>query len=98
MGPTKNPTNQPATQAGQRRPLARRSRARRCLLKGCEQQFHPRQFGSSRNPGRWTVAWRSTFRWPCRAEISRQIAVDLGAGGRLVRATSTNGGVQVERM
>jgi DUF4097 and DUF4098 domain-containing protein YvlB len=33
-----------------------------------------------------------------QGEISRQIAVDLGAGGRLVRATTTNGGVQVERM
>jgi hypothetical protein len=39
MGPTKNPTNQPATQAGQRRPLARRSRARRCLLKGASSNF-----------------------------------------------------------
>lgn len=33
-----------------------------------------------------------------QGEISRQIAVDLGAGGRLVRATTINGGVQVERM
>jgi DUF4097 and DUF4098 domain-containing protein YvlB len=33
-----------------------------------------------------------------QGEINRQIAVDLGAGGRLVRATTTNGGVRVERM
>ncbi|MGA2136569.1 MAG: DUF4097 family beta strand repeat-containing protein [Bryobacteraceae bacterium] len=33
-----------------------------------------------------------------QGDINRQIAVDLGAGGRLVRATTTNGGVNVERM
>ena len=38
MGPIKNPTNPRARRAGNRRP-----RARRCLLKGCERQFHPRQ-------------------------------------------------------
>jgi len=32
-----------------------------------------------------------------QGEINRQIAVDLGSGGRLVRATTTNGGVTVER-
>ena len=42
MGPTENPTN-PAEQKAGRRPLARRPRMRRCLLKGCEQRFHPRQ-------------------------------------------------------
>ncbi len=31
-------------------------------------------------------------------EISRHLAVDLGAGGNLVRATTTNGGVRVERI
>lgn len=33
-----------------------------------------------------------------QGEINKQIAVDLGGGGRLVRATTTNGGVRVERM
>jgi DUF4097 and DUF4098 domain-containing protein YvlB len=32
-----------------------------------------------------------------QGEINRQIAVDLGSGGKLVRATTTNGGVSVER-
>ena len=32
-----------------------------------------------------------------QGEINRQIAVDLGSGGNLVRATTTNGGVTVER-
>jgi hypothetical protein len=38
MGPIQNPTNPRARRAGKRRP-----RARRCLLKGCERAFHPRQ-------------------------------------------------------
>ena len=38
MGPIKNPTNPPAPKTGKRRP-----RARRCLLKDCEREFHPRQ-------------------------------------------------------
>lgn len=41
MGPTENPTN-PA-KAWRRRQVGRRPRRRRCLLKGCEQRFHPRQ-------------------------------------------------------
>jgi hypothetical protein len=32
-----------------------------------------------------------------QGEIDKQIAVDLGSGGKLVRATTTNGGVTVER-
>jgi hypothetical protein len=44
MGPNENPTN-PAEneEAGRRKRLARRPRIRLCLLKGCEQRFHPRQ-------------------------------------------------------
>jgi DUF4097 and DUF4098 domain-containing protein YvlB len=33
-----------------------------------------------------------------QGEINRHLAVDLGSGGNLVRATTTNGGVRVERM
>ena len=43
MGPTENPTNPAEKQEAGRRQLARRPRTRRCLLKGCEQRFHPRQ-------------------------------------------------------
>jgi len=42
MGPPENPTAHPENQEARRR-LARRPRTRRCLLKGCEQRFHPRQ-------------------------------------------------------
>jgi hypothetical protein len=43
MGPPENPTGHPENQEGRRKRLPRRPRMRRCLLKGCEQRFHPRQ-------------------------------------------------------
>ena len=44
MGPPEIPTGHPENQAGGRRKrLLRRPRTRRCLLKGCEQRFHPRR-------------------------------------------------------
>lgn len=33
-----------------------------------------------------------------QGEINRRISVDLGSGGKLVRATTTNGGVRIERI
>jgi hypothetical protein len=41
MGPPESPTHPRRNQAAGRR--KRRPRVRRCLLKGCEQKFHPRQ-------------------------------------------------------
>ena len=42
MGLPENPTGQPENQvADQRKRLPRRPRMRRCLLKACEQQYHP---------------------------------------------------------
>jgi len=41
---------------------------------------------------------RIDFPVTVQGEINRQIAVDLGSGGKLVRAVTTNGGVRVERM
>jgi hypothetical protein len=41
VGPPESRTTYPENQAGRRRRLARRPRLRRCLLKGCEQRFHP---------------------------------------------------------
>ena len=43
MGPPESPTAHPEKQAGRRRRLPCRPRKRRCLLKGCEQRFRPRQ-------------------------------------------------------
>jgi len=43
MGPPENRTKSAVKQEARRRQMARRARTRRCLLKGCEQRFHPRQ-------------------------------------------------------
>jgi hypothetical protein len=44
MGPTESPTRPRKNQAaGRRKRRAARPRLRHCLLKGCEQRFHPRQ-------------------------------------------------------
>src|ERR1700682_4941758 len=44
MGPPESPTGHTENQeAGRRKRLPRRPRMRGCLLKGCEQRFHPRQ-------------------------------------------------------
>ena len=44
MGPTENPTKRAEKQVARRRKrVARRPRRRRCLLRGCEQRYHPRQ-------------------------------------------------------
>jgi hypothetical protein len=43
MGPPENPTGHRENQEGRGKRLTRRPRMRCCLLKGCEQRFHPRQ-------------------------------------------------------
>jgi len=46
MGPPESPTGPRKRQAaGRRKRRARRPRQRKCLVKGCEQRFHPRQAG-----------------------------------------------------
>jgi len=43
MGPPESPTGHTENQEGRPKPLSRRPRMRLCLLKGCDQRFHPRQ-------------------------------------------------------
>ncbi len=43
MGLFKSATGRQENQEGRRKRSARQPRLRRCLLKGCEQRFHPRQ-------------------------------------------------------
>ena len=63
MGPTGNPTKTTAKPKGGRRRVARRSRMRRCLLKGCEQRFHPRQARQRYCSARCREAARKWSRW-----------------------------------
>src|SRR5579864_6745039 len=43
MGPSESATGQLENQGRRRRRLRRRPRSRRCLLKGCERHYRPRQ-------------------------------------------------------
>jgi hypothetical protein len=64
MGPPENPTSHPEKQQpGRRKRLALRARARRCLLKGCEQRFHPRQARQRYCGERCREEARSWSRW-----------------------------------
>ena len=62
MGPPENLTEHPENQAGRRRPSAR-PRARCCLLKGCEQRFHPRQSNQRYCSAECRKAARKWSRW-----------------------------------
>jgi hypothetical protein len=64
MGPPESATRQAENQeAGRRKRLARRPRVRRCLLKGCEQRFHPRQASQRYCSQRCREAARQWSRW-----------------------------------
>jgi hypothetical protein len=64
MGPNENPTNPADNQkAGRRRRLPCRPRMRGCLLKGCEQRFHPRQARQRYCGERCREAARKWSRW-----------------------------------
>ena len=64
MGPSESPTVHPENQAASRRKrLARRPRMRRCLLKGCEQRFPPRQARQRYCSERCREAARKWSRW-----------------------------------
>jgi hypothetical protein len=63
MGPIENPTNPAAKQPAGRRQCARRPRMRRCLLKGCEERFHPRQARQRYCSARCREAARRWSRW-----------------------------------
>ena|SRR6516165_9902361 len=63
MGPPENLTGHPENQAGRRRQPVRRPRARCCLLKGCDQSFHPRQSSQRYCSAECRKAARKWSRW-----------------------------------
>jgi hypothetical protein len=63
MGPPENHTSDPAKQSVRRRQAVRRPRARRCLLKGCERRFHPRQARQRYCSQQCREAARAWSRW-----------------------------------
>jgi len=58
----------------------------------------PANYSAHLETGTMTGGVKIDFPVSVQGEISHQIAVDLGAGGRLVRATTSTGGVHVQRM
>lgn len=64
MGPPESLTGEPENQeAGRRKRLTRRPRKRCCLLKGCEEHFHPRQARQRYCSDRCRAAARKWSRW-----------------------------------
>ena len=63
MGPPESPTGHPENQEGRPKRLARRPRIRCCLLKGCEQRFHPWQARQRYCSERCRKAARKWSRW-----------------------------------
>jgi len=63
MGPPESRTTQAGNQDGRRRRLRRRPRLRRCLLKGCEERFHPSQACQRYCSDRCRKAARKWSRW-----------------------------------
>ena len=64
MGPSENLTRPRKNQAKRRRKRSgRRPRKRKCLLKGCEQRFHPRQAGQRYCSAECRKTARQWSRW-----------------------------------
>jgi hypothetical protein len=64
MGPSESATRHPGNQeVGRRKRLPRRPRMCRCLLKGCEQRFHPGQARQRYCSERCREAARQWSRW-----------------------------------
>jgi hypothetical protein len=74
MGPPESPTGHAENQEGRPRRLARRPRARCCLLKGCEQRFHPRQARQRYCSERCREAARKWSRWKAQEKYRQTFA------------------------
>src|SRR5271169_1636244 len=74
MGPPESPTGHPENQEGRRQRLARRPRRRRCLLKGCEQRFHPRQVRQRYCSERCREAARKWAQWKAQQRYRETMA------------------------
>src|SRR5450432_3116957 len=83
MGPPESATRQPENQEGGRRKrLPRRPRMRRCLLKGCEQRFHPRQACQRYCSPRCREAARKWSRWKAQQRYRATAACQQKRNGQ----------------
>lgn len=75
MGPPQSPTRHRENQAPERRKREpRRPRTRRCLLKGCEQHFHPRYAGQRYCSERCRAEARKWSRWKAQQRYRKTAA------------------------
>ena len=74
MGPPENHTRPRKRQAAGRRKRPRRPRMRRCLLKGCEQDFHPRQANQRYCSEECREAARQWSRWKAQRKYRTTVA------------------------
>src|SRR5262245_36267006 len=74
MGPSENHTARRKTQALRRRKRPARPRMRQCLLKGCEQRFHPRQAGQRYCSEECRKAARKWSRWKAQQKYRTTVA------------------------
>ena len=83
MGPIESPTRHRKNQAtGRRQRATLRPRTRRCLLKGCEQRFHPRQAGQRYCSKRCRVGARKWSRWKAQQRYRRTEAGQAKRNGQ----------------
>ena len=74
MGPSENHTRPRRNQTAGRPKRPRRPRMRRCLLKGCEQSFHPRQAGQRYCGEDCRKAARRWSRWKAQRKYRATVA------------------------
>jgi hypothetical protein len=86
MGPHESPTRHPENQAPlRRRRSARRARTRRCLLKGCEERFHPRRSRQRYCSDRCRAAAREWSRWKAQQKYRATTAGKRRRNGQSCR-------------
>jgi hypothetical protein len=86
MGPLKSPPRPHQNQAaGRRKRRVRRPRRRRCLLKGCEQGFHPRQARQRYCSAECREAARKWVRWKAQQRYRRTAAGQQKRNGQSAR-------------
>lgn len=86
MGPPENLTSHPGNQEGGRRKRkARRPRMRRCLLKGCDQRFHPQQTRQRYCSEHCRKAARKWSRWKAQQRYRATTAGKRKRNGQSLR-------------
>jgi hypothetical protein len=85
MGPPESRTGHPENQEGRRKGLKRRPRTRYCLLKGCEQRFHPKQARQRYCSERCQEGARKWSRWKAQQRYRETAAGQQKRNGQSQR-------------